>query len=200
YPVSPRKTPNFCATLPLGWKSERSVALNPSSRLNARRLQRLSTEMPITAAFSRSYSILRAPICFSSCVQMGENAAGKKTITTLRPRKLERRVGLPSSSSSSKSGATSPTWSMRPPMGALLLKLWTRPQVGLGEQAGACCIFRFRPQSYAVANRRRAAGLPHLPESRNLVAVGDTSMPSDAKTLLRVGYGVVPIVAGADKF
>ena len=25
-------------------------------------------------------------------------------------------------------------------------------------------------------------------------------MPSDAKTLLRVGYGVVPIVAGADKF
>src|SRR5882672_4938387 len=49
---------------------------------------------------------------------MGENAAGKKRITTLRPRKLERRVGLPSSSSSSKSGATSPTWSMRPPMGA----------------------------------------------------------------------------------
>jgi hypothetical protein len=25
-------------------------------------------------------------------------------------------------------------------------------------------------------------------------------MPSDAKTLLRVGYGLVPIVAGADKF
>src|SRR5439155_16097749 len=25
-------------------------------------------------------------------------------------------------------------------------------------------------------------------------------MPSDAKTLLRIGYGLVPIVAGADKF
>jgi len=25
-------------------------------------------------------------------------------------------------------------------------------------------------------------------------------MPSDARTLLRIGYGVVPIVAGADKF
>ena len=25
-------------------------------------------------------------------------------------------------------------------------------------------------------------------------------MPSDAKTLLRIGYGLVPILAGADKF
>src|SRR3989442_1081653 len=29
---------------------------------------------------------------------------------------------------------------------------------------------------------------------------GGTSMPSDAKTLLQIGYGLVPIVAGADKF
>src|SRR5581483_9286112 len=42
-------------------------------------------------------------------------------------------------------------------------------------------------------------GLPRWGDRRNLVP-GGTSMPADAKTLLRFGYGLVPIVAGADKF
>src|SRR5438132_4732400 len=47
---------------------------------------------------------------------MGEKAAGKKTSRTFLPRKLERRVGLPFSSSSSKSGARSPTCNILPPL------------------------------------------------------------------------------------
>src|SRR5262249_48771320 len=105
-------------TLPLGWKSESRVAVSPSSCLKALRLHLLSTEMPITDAPRRSYSASCEEICLSSCVQIGENAAGKKTSTTLRPRKLESRVGFPFSSSSSKSGATSPTCNMGwPPRG-----------------------------------------------------------------------------------
>ena len=53
YPVSPMNTPYFCETFPLGWKSESSVALKASSRLKALRLHLLSTETPITDAFSR---------------------------------------------------------------------------------------------------------------------------------------------------
>src|SRR5438445_2741858 len=50
-----------------------------------------------------------------------------------------------------------------------------------------------------AVERLLASGLPRQPRSRNF-PVGGTSMPSDAKTLLRIGYGLVPIVAGADKF
>src|SRR5256885_10758808 len=49
-----------------------------------------------------------------------------------------------------------------------------------------------------AVERLLASGLPRQPRSRNF-PVGGTSMPSDAKTLLRIGYGLVPIVAGADK-
>src|SRR5882762_6521865 len=95
---------------------------------------------------------------------MGEKAAGKKRITRLRPRKLERRVGLPSSSSSSKSGATSPTWSMRPPYGRCFSSFGPdRKWVSRSRRALA---------AFPVSVRRLTRGFRNRWPSRNLVAGG----------------------------
>src|SRR5512141_2100550 len=85
---------------------------------------------------------------------------------------------------------------MRPPPWAPSSQAFVpRAQADCGRPAARLPLFQ-----RSSAALQGGGGLPRGAHRRNLCPAGGTRMPADAKTLLRLGYGLVPIIAGADKF